>query len=170
MAQGPLEPTGTRSYHRAMIKRLPRRASLSKTFAAGVVVALAFTVACGGNGKSSPSPSATSWTRAAPISSPPSSPKEAVEAAVFRDFQWSGSATYRASDVACYPIGEKLRGTPVYWCSIGYGDNQGSTGACVNLAGGDLAMSGPVIRQECNRFVAKARANGFVTQAYDTLP
>jgi hypothetical protein len=161
-----------------MIKRLPRRASLSKTFAAGVVVALAFTAACGGSGKSSGSPSATSWTRGAPIPAPPSSPKEAVEAAVFRDFQWSEdcsvlgscSATYRASDVACYPTGENLRATPVYWCSIGYGDNQGSTGACVNLAGGDLAMSGPVIRQECNRFVAEARANGFFTQAYDTLP
>lgn len=97
---------------------------------------------------------------------------------MLKDFQWSEdcsvlgscSATYRASDVACYSTGENLRGTPVYWCSIGYGDNQGSTGACVNLAGGDLAMSGPVIRQECNRFVAKARANGFFTQANEVLP
>jgi hypothetical protein len=119
-----------------MIKRLPRRASLSKTFAAGVVVALAFTAACGGSGKSSGSPSATSWTRGAPIPAPPSSPKEAVEAAVFRDFQWSEdcsvlgscSATYRASDVACYPTGENLRATPVYWCSIGYGDKPGQHG------------------------------------------
>jgi hypothetical protein len=161
-----------------MIKRLPWRAWLSRTFAAGVAVALASTAACGGSGKSSPSPSATSRTRGPPISVAPSSPKEAVEAAVFRDFQWSEgcsvlgscSATYRASDIDCYPIGENLRDTPVYWCSIGYGDNQGSTGACVNLAGDDLAMSGPVIRQECNGFVAEARANGFFTQADEVLP
>jgi hypothetical protein len=140
---------------------LPRPASLSKAFAASLVVALAFTVACGGSGKSHPS-----------------SPKEDVEAAVLRDFTWSDdcsvlgscSATYRASDVDCYPTGERLRGTRVYWCSIGYNDDQGSTGACVNLAGGDLAMSGPVIREECNRFVAQARANGFFTQADEVLP
>jgi hypothetical protein len=145
-------------------------------FAAGLVGAVALTVGCGGSGKSSPSPSATSFSRGAPITSPPSSPKEAVEAAVFREFQWSDncsvlgscSATYRASDVDCSATGEKLRGTPVYWCFISYDDNRG-TGACVNLAG-DLAMSGPVIRQECDPSIAAARANGFFTQAAEDLP
>ena len=101
-----------------------------------------------------------------------------VEAAVFRDFAWaedcsvlgSCSEVYRASDVECHPTGETLRGTPVYWCSVSYNDNRGSTGACVNLAGTDLAMSGPVIQEECNAFVAKARANRFFTQADDVLP
>jgi hypothetical protein len=80
------------------------------------------------------------------------------------------SEAYPAGDVDCHPTGETLRGTPVYWCSISFDDYRRSSGACVNLAGSDLAMSGPVAQEECNAFVAKARTNGFFTEADEVLP
>jgi hypothetical protein len=100
-----------------------------------------------------------------------------VEDAVLSDFVWgdncsvlgSCSDNYPASDVACDPTGETLRGTPVYWCSVSFGDNR-RTGACVNLAGGDLAMSGPVIQEKCSAQVANARTDRFFTEADDLLP
>jgi hypothetical protein len=104
--------------------------------------------------------------------------RASVEDAVLSDFVWADNCsvlgscaeTYLASDVDCHPMGGTLRGTPVYWCSVSYDDNRRSTGACVNLAGSDLAMSGPVIQEECNASVAKARTNRFFTEADEVLP
>ena len=100
-----------------------------------------------------------------------------VEAAVMEHFYWgekcsvfSCSQLYPATDVDCHRTNETLRGTPVYWCLVSYNDNQASTGACVNLAGSDLAMSGPVLQAQCNARVAKARANRFFTEVHDALP
>jgi hypothetical protein len=104
--------------------------------------------------------------------------RSSVEDAVLSDFVWadncsvlgSCSEVYLASDVDCRPSGETLRETPVYWCSVSYDENRRSTGACVNLAGSDLVMSGPVIQEECNASVAKARTNRFFTEADEVLP
>jgi hypothetical protein len=99
-----------------------------------------------------------------------------VEAAVMQKFSWGKcsvfecSEMYSASDVDCHQMGETLRGTPVYWCLVRYNDNQASTGACVNLAGTDLAMSGPVLQTQCDARVAKARVNRFFTEIHDALP
>jgi hypothetical protein len=108
----------------------------------------------------------------------PQNMRTSAEAAVMREFVWVYNCSigpcsdfYLASNVDCHPTGETLRGTPVYWCSVSYDDNRASTGACVNLAGGNLAMSGPVIQEEhCNASVAKARTNRFFTEADDLLP
>jgi hypothetical protein len=107
----------------------------------------------------------------------PQDVRSSVEAAVMRDFVWVYNCSigpcsefYLASNVDCHRTGETLRGTPVFWCSVSYDDNRASTGACVNLAGSDLAMSGPVIQEECNASVANAQANGFFTPADDLLP
>jgi hypothetical protein len=77
---------------------------------------------------------------------------------------------YSASDVDCRRTDETLRGTPVYWCLVRYNDNQASTGACVNLAGDDLALAGPVLETQCDARVAKARVDRFFTEVHDTLP
>jgi hypothetical protein len=82
----------------------------------------------------------------------------------------SSSEVYSASDVDCHPTDETLRGTRVYWCLVGYNDNQASTGACVNLAGDDLALAGPVLETQCDARVAKARVNRFFTDVHDALP
>jgi hypothetical protein len=137
------------------------RNPLGGAFVLGLLVSLASLIACGGGvGQQGPQKMRTS-----------------AEAAVMRDFVWVYNCSigpcsdfYRASNVDCHPTGETLRGTPVYWCSVSYDDNRRSTGACVNLAGSDLAMSGPVIEEECSASVAKARANGFSTEADDDLP
>jgi hypothetical protein len=136
---------------------------LAGAFVFGLLVAPASMIACGGKHDQQG----------------PESVRTSVEAAVMRDFSWgencgvltSCSEVYRASDVDCHPTGETLRGTPVYWCSVSYDDNRATTGACVNVAGGDLAMSGPVIQEEhCNASVAKARTNRFFTEADEVLP
>jgi hypothetical protein len=133
---------------------------LAGLFALGLLAALASVISCGGE-------------------QGPESMRSSVETAVMRDFSWgencgvltSCSDVYPATDVDCHPTGETLRGTPVYWCSVSYDDNRASTGACVNLASGDLAMSGPVIHEEhCNASVAKARTNRFFTEADEVLP
>jgi hypothetical protein len=80
------------------------------------------------------------------------------------------SEVYSASDVDCRPTNETLRGTPVYWCLVSYNDNQASTGACVNLAGSDLALAGPVLQTQCDARVAQARVNRFFTEVDDALP
>lgn len=130
---------------------------LAGAFVLGLLVALASTISCGGE-------------QGQDVRTP-------VEAAVMRDFLWGDDCSigtcseyYRASDVDCYPTGETLRATPVYWCSVRFDDNR-STGACVNLAGSDLAMSGPVVRERCNALAAQARrTDGFFRQAHDLLP
>lgn len=93
------------------------------------------------------------------------------------DFYWGEncgvvecSEVYSATDVDCNRTNETLRGTPVYWCLVSYNDNRASTGACVNLAGSDLAMAGPVLQTQCDARVADARVNRFFTEANDTLP